>query len=185
MSRGLWIAFSLVSGLLMMVLGGLFLAQPGASLATVLLLIGLFTIGYGAVLVISGLLGRTESRGWTIAIGAIAAAFGIVVLVWPGVTALTLLYLIAAWMLVTGVIEVSAAIRGRVGGHRIWHGVAGALSLTLGVWFVAAPGAGALALLWLIGVYLIALGILRVIGAFVPPPEVAEPRVGTPRIGTA
>jgi uncharacterized membrane protein HdeD (DUF308 family) len=185
MSRGLWITLSLVSGLLMIVLGGLFLAQPGASLATVLLLIGLFTIGYGAVLVISGLVGRTESRGWTIAIGAIAAIFGIVVLVWPSVTALTLLYLIAAWMLVTGAIEVWAAIRDRAGSHRIWHGVAGGLSLILGIWFVVAPGAGALALLWLIGVYLIALGILRIIGAFMPPPEVERRHVGRPRMGMA
>ncbi len=179
-SRTLWVILSLLSGILMVVLGIVFLAQPGASLATVLLLIGLFTLAYGVVLIISGLLGRTESRGWTIASGAIAAIFGIVVLVWPGATALSLLYLIAGWMLVTGAIEIWAAIRDRAGSHRIWHGISGALSLIVGIWFFVAPGAGALTLLWLIGAYLIALGILRILGAFMEPPQ-AEGNAGRPR----
>ncbi|MEZ5126807.1 MAG: DUF308 domain-containing protein [Thermoleophilia bacterium] len=184
MSRGLWITLSLVSGILMIVLGGLFVARPGASLATVLLLIGLFTIGYGVVLVVSGLMGNSESRAWLIAVGAVAALFGVIVLIWPGLTALTLLYLIAAWLLVTGAVEFWAAVRDRAGSHRIWHGLAGALSLVVGIWFIVAPGAGALALLWLIGVYLIALGIMRVFAAFMPPPG-ARTRYGSSRIRMA
>jgi uncharacterized membrane protein HdeD (DUF308 family) len=170
-SRVLWVVSSFISGALLIALGVLFLAQPGSSLATVLLLTGLFTLAYGGVLVIGGLLGSRENRAATVTAGAIAAIFGIVVLVWPGLTALTLLYAIAAWVIVSGFVEIAAAIGDKRGGNRVWRGLSGALSLVVGAWFIASPGAGALALLWLIGVYLVAIGVLRILGGFMQPPQ--------------
>ena len=170
-SRGAWVALSLISGALMIVLGALFLARPGLSLATVILLFGWFTIVWGVVEVVSGLLGRTGHRAWSVVLGLLAAVAGVAVLAWPGLTGLTLVYLIAAWALVSGVADlVGAFARGVSAGGRVWLVISGLLSVAAGILLFARPLTGALAVLWVIGVYLVALGILRIIFAFAPTP---------------
>ena len=96
-SRGAYMALSILTGLLMIVLGGLFLAQPGLSLASIIWLVGIFAIVYGLFLVIAGIVGRHDGGGWAIAGGVLAVIMGIVVLAWPAATSLAVLYIIAAW----------------------------------------------------------------------------------------
>lgn len=96
-SKGAYLALSVITGLLMIVLGGLFLARPGLSLASVIWLVGTISIVYGVFLAVSGLAGRQESRGWAVAVGGLAVIMGIVVLVWPAATSLAVLYIIAFW----------------------------------------------------------------------------------------
>ena len=171
-SRGAWMALSIITGLLMIVLGGLFLAKPGMSLASVILLFGIFAIVYGIGLALAGFTGHAESRGGAIAVGALAAIVGIIALVWPGLTSLTLLYIIAAWMIVTGNVDIAGAfIGGLSGGQRVWLILLGVLSIVVGIVFFARPVDGAIALLWLIGIYLVVLGVLRIIDGFMRPPQ--------------
>ena len=83
---------------------------------------------------------------------------------WPGLTAITLLYLIAFWAIVTGVMEIAAAIRLRKHINNEWMLVlVGVLSIGFGAILLFRPGAGALALIWWIGAYAIAFGVLLVI----------------------
>jgi len=172
-SRGAWIALSFITGLLMIVLGILFLVRPGLSLASVLLLLGIFAVVYGVALAAAGLLGHAESRGWAIAVGLVAVIFGIMVLVWPGLTALTLIYIIAAWAIISGITDIAGAfIGGLSGGQRAWLILLGVLSLAIGVVFFVHPAKGALALLWLVGIYFVLLGILRIADGFTRPPSV-------------
>ncbi len=174
-SRGAWMALSIITGVLMIVLGILFLARPGMSLASVILLFGWFTIAYGIVEVVNGLLGRSEHRLWTVIVGLLAVVVGIMVLVWPGLTSLALLYLIAAWAIVTGVTDVAGAFASGVsGGMRVWLLLIGIVSIAAGIFLFVNPVTGALAVLWVIGVYLVALGLIRVILGFAPPPP-AQP----------
>ena len=170
-SRGAYMALSILTGLLMIVLGGLFLAQPGLSLASIILLIGIFVIIYGVGLVISGLVGHTESRGWAIAVGVLAAIMGIITLAWPAATSLAVLYIIAAWAIITGLADIAGAFMGGVsGGRRVWLVVIGLLGIGVGIYFFVHPVTGVLALLWVVGVYLVALGVLRIIAGFMAPP---------------
>lgn len=168
-------ALSVVTGLLMIVLGGLFLARPGLSLASVILLVGIFAIVYGIFLVVTGIAGRQESRGWAIAVGALAVIMGVVVLVWPAATSLASLYIIAFWAIITGVADVAGAfMKGQTGGRRVWLVIVGLLGIVIGIIFLVNPGSGILALLWLAGIYLLVLGVLRIIAGFMdPPPAVA------------
>jgi uncharacterized membrane protein HdeD (DUF308 family) len=173
-SRGAHIALSLISGILMIVLGVLFLARPGLSLASVILLVGVFTIVYGVALAIAGLMGSTESRGWSIALGVLAVIIGIMVLAWPGATSLAVLYMFAAWALVGGIIELAGAFMGgQSPGQRVWLVILGLLGIALGIALFVHPVTGILALLWLAGIYLVVLGILRIVAGFTGPP--AEP----------
>ena len=83
--------------------------------------------------------------------------------VFPGLTAVGLLYLIALWAIVTGALEIVAAIqlRREIEGE-FWLGLAGLASIVFGVLLIMRPGLGALAVMWMIGTYAIALGILLI-----------------------
>jgi uncharacterized membrane protein HdeD (DUF308 family) len=164
-------ALSIITGLLMIVLGGLFLAQPGLSLATVIWLVGIFAIVYGLFLAIAGIVGRHEGGGWAIAVGALAVIMGIVTLGWPAATSLAVLYIIAAWAIISGVADIAGAFMGGIsGGRRVWLVIIGLLGIAVGIYFFVHPVTGVLALLWVVGVYMAALGILRIIAGFMQPP---------------
>ena len=107
--------------------------------------------------------GAQSSRGWLAFSGVAAILVGVVTLVWPDVTALVLLWLIAAWALVTGVVEIAAALRlrGRVDG--VWLlGVGGVLSVLFGIIVAVWPAAGALAIIVFIGVYALIFGAVLI-----------------------
>ncbi|MFL5664321.1 MAG: HdeD family acid-resistance protein, partial [Ktedonobacteraceae bacterium] len=87
--------------------------------------------------------------------------------VWPGITALVLLYLIAAWAIVTGILEIAAAFSRWLPIAHEWTLVlAGILSVLFGVLLAILPGVGLLCLVWLIGIYALAFGVVLIIRAF-------------------
>ncbi len=85
----------------------------------------------------------------------------------PGVTAVALLFVIAAWAIITGVFEVVAAIRLRkeIEGE-FWLGSSGVVSVLFGALLLARPGAGALTVLWMFGAYAIAFSFVLFLLAF-------------------
>jgi uncharacterized membrane protein HdeD (DUF308 family) len=86
---------------------------------------------------------------------------------WPHITALALLYLIAVWAIVTGIFKMASAIRLWKTVRNEWLLLAGGIiSLIFGVLLAFQPAAGVLALLWLIGIYAIALGVFQLFRAF-------------------
>jgi uncharacterized membrane protein HdeD (DUF308 family) len=99
--------------------------------------------------------------------GIISIAAGVLAFIWPGITALSLVLLIAAWAIVNGIFEIAVAIRLR---RRIQHewllALAGILSILLGIIIGVQPAAGALALLWWIGGFAIVFGVLLMALAF-------------------
>lgn len=100
-----------------------------------------------------------------------AVIVGVVVLVWPGLSALTALYIIAAWMTIAGVGDLAGAfLSGLSAGQRLRLLVTGLAAIAVGIFFFVHPAGGAIALLWPIGIYLVALGILRILHGFSPLP---------------
>ena len=171
-SRGAYMALSIITGLLMIVLGGLFLAQPGLSLATIIWLVGIFAIVYGVFLVIAGLVGIRDGGGWGIALGLLAVIMGIVVLAWPAATSLAILYIIAAWAIISGVTDIIGAFAGGIsGGRRIWLVILGLIGIAVGIYFFVHPVSGILTLLWVVGIYLVVLGVFRIVAGFMQPPR--------------
>ncbi|MBV8678596.1 MAG: HdeD family acid-resistance protein [Planctomycetaceae bacterium] len=152
-------------GLFAVLFGIIALAWPGITLGALVLLYGAYALADGVFAIASVMAGRTWGRPWwsLLVEGLVGIAVGIMTFAWPGITALVLLYLIAAWAFVTGIFEIVAAIRLREEIRGEWLlALSGILSVLFGVALVIWPGAGALALIWVIGAYAIAFGVLMI-----------------------
>src|SRR2546425_10105168 len=157
-----WWALAL-RGVAAMIFGVLAFVLPGVTLAVLILLFGGYALVEGILNVIAAVRGRGDDQPWWALLleGLVSIAAGIVAFVVPGVTGLALLYIIAAWAIVTGPLEIVAAIRLRrwiTGEARLV--LNGVLSIAFGVLTMLMPGAGALSLAWLIGAYAIVFGAL-------------------------
>jgi uncharacterized membrane protein HdeD (DUF308 family) len=90
-----------------------------------------------------------------------------VALVWPSVTALAFLYLLAAWAILTGILEIVAPASFPMNVARATLMVlTGALSVIFGMFIAARPASGLLAVVWLVGVYAIVLGVMYIVVYF-------------------
>jgi uncharacterized membrane protein HdeD (DUF308 family) len=146
------------------------LLRPDIALDALILLFGAYALIDG-VFAIVGIFGGTRggTPRWLLLIEGIAGILaGLIAFVLPGLTALLLLYLIAAWAIITGIFEIATAIRLRREIRGEWALIiGGALSVLFGViLIVVSPFAAILSLIWLIGVYAVAFGILMLITAF-------------------
>ncbi len=141
---------------------------PGVTLGTLVLLWGAYAFADGVLALVAAGSGRTETPWWVLILeGVVSLAAAAAAVFYPGLTAVVLLYVIAAWAIVTGALEVAAAIRLRkeIEGE-FWLGLAGVASLVFGFLLIARPAVGALAVVWLIGLYAITFGILLVVLGF-------------------
>lgn len=103
---------------------------------------------------------------WVLALrGAFAILFGIVALVWPGITVFALVLLFGAYALADGVVAVTQAVRGTTGGPRGLLAASGIAGIALGVAALVWPGITAFILLMLIAAWAVATGLLEIIVA--------------------
>jgi uncharacterized membrane protein HdeD (DUF308 family) len=154
-----------LSGVLTVVFGVLAWAWPGITLTTLVLLFGAYAIVGGVMSLAAAVARRGERAGpWPFVFqGLLGIATGVLVFVWPNISALALIYVIAAWAFITGIVEVVAAIELRKVISNEWLlALAGIASIAFGVIAAIFPGDGALALVWTIGVYAIVFGTLQI-----------------------
>ena len=158
----------MLRGILAFVFGLLCFAFPGVTLT-------LWVIVFGSYMLIDGLLaiaaGITRAQGqhrwWsTLVEGTVGSMIGVLILTWPGITALGLLYLIATWAILTGIFKIVAAIHLRryiIGEWLLL--LSGAASVVCGLLLFFMPGSGALAVLFWIGAYAVTIGLFLVVVA--------------------
>lgn len=145
--------------------GILAIVAPGPSLLALIFLWGVYAVVDGAINLMFATRSARAGRswGWLLFASLVSIGAGLVAFAWPGMTAVVLLMVIAVWAVLIGVAQIAAAIRLRRHLSGEWLlGASGALSVALGALLFASPGAGALALVWLIGVYAIAFGALLI-----------------------
>lgn len=156
-------------GLCALLFGVVVFFWPGISLLMLVLLFGAYTLLDGVFAIVSTVrAAKSQKRWWLFLLQGITGIIvGIAAVIWPGITALVLLYLIAAWAIVTGVFEIVAAVQLRKEIEGEWLlALSGIASVVFGVLLVGFPGAGALAVVWIIGAYSMLFGILLMILAF-------------------
>ena len=164
LSRYWWMI--LLRGVISILFGIMVFAWPGISLVSLVLLFGAFALADGFGNVVTAFGGRREHENWWVLLfaGLAGVALGVLTFLNPAVTALALLFYIAVWAIVTGVLQIVTAIRLRkeIEGE-LWLALGGAASVAFGMLLIARPGSGALTVLWLIAAFAVAYGIILVI----------------------
>ena len=112
LARNWWVLA--LRGVIAVLFGLAAFVWPGITLAALVLLFGAYALVDGVFAVIAALTGRSGHERWWVLLleGLVGVAAGVLTFVWPAITEFVLLYLIAAWAVVTGVIEVIAARSG-------------------------------------------------------------------------
>jgi uncharacterized membrane protein HdeD (DUF308 family) len=152
-------------GILAIAFGIFAFVWPHITLTALVFLWGAYALIDGVVAIAAGVKSYSESKRWWILLleGILGVAAGVLAFVIPGITALVLLLLIAAWAIVTGAFEIAAAIQLRKYIKGEWLlALAGVASVIFGIALFFNPSAGALALVWLIGAYAVVFGFLLI-----------------------
>lgn len=159
----------LVRGIAAILFGILAFVWPSLTVLALVLLFAAYAAVDGIFAIVAAWRAAEGRRQWwPLALEGVAG-IGVAVLtvVWPGATAFALLFLIAAWALVTGVLEIAAAIRLRKAIEGEWLlALVGVASVVFAALIVIFPGEGAVAIVWAIGVYAVVFGILLIALAF-------------------
>jgi uncharacterized membrane protein HdeD (DUF308 family) len=167
LSRNWWVV--LLRGLAGIFFGIFTLIAPRISLAALVLVFGAYAFADGVLAIATAFRARgTTERWWVLLLeGLVGVAAGLVTIVWPGTTALVLLFVIAVWAILTGAFEIAAAIKLRNVIKGEWLlAVSGYASVAFGALLMFFPGTGALAVVLWIGAYAIVFGVLLVALAF-------------------
>jgi len=158
----------LLRGVAAIIFGLLTFVWPGLTLLTLILFYGAFALIDGVLAIIAAITGGAPAPRWWLAIvGLLGIGAGLLTFLMPGLTALVLLYFIAGWAIATGLFQIVGAIKLRKEIDNEWLLILGGIiSMLFGIAMMLAPGAGALALVWVIGAYSVVIGLIFVALAF-------------------
>ena len=122
----------------------------------------------GVIAIVAAIVGGASiNRGWLAIVGILGIAVGVLTLMLPGMTTVILLFTMAGWAVAIGVLQIIGAIRLRKEIDNEWLLIlSGAVSVLFGLSIALYPGAGAVALVWVIGTYAIIAGVLNIGLAF-------------------
>src|SRR5262249_34328693 len=161
LKRGWW--FLVLSGVCAVAFGVLIFVYPGITVKALVFLFGVYALLTGIFTFMVGIRAPqgAPGKGVVVILGLLGIAAGVVTFMYPNQTGQALLLLIGWWAIATGVLEVAEAIQLRKELTNEWLLIlAGALSILVGVFFIIKPEAGALVVVWLIGAYAIAWGVM-------------------------
>jgi uncharacterized membrane protein HdeD (DUF308 family) len=162
-----WWTFVL-RGILALLFGVIAFVWPGLTILALTYVFGFYALLDGIFALVAAWSNRSSDRWWVLLLeGLLGLAAGVIAFVSPGITALALLSVIAAWAILTGILEIVAAVQLRQEiENEWWLGLAGLASIVFGVLLVIWPGSGLVTISWLIGGYAIVFGISMLILGF-------------------
>ena len=156
-----WWTF-MVRGVLASLFGFAAIVLPNITLEALALFLAIFLIADGILSAAASIQGKKLGSRWGFLMleGVAGIAIGIMTSFWPGLTVLAIILIIAFWAMITGVFEVLAAIKLRDEIEGEWLlGLGGVLSILFSVVLFINPGLGAVAIIWLIGIYALIFGM--------------------------
>jgi uncharacterized membrane protein HdeD (DUF308 family) len=161
-ARNWWVL--LLRGIFAVLFGVAAFSWPGPTLVALVFLYGAYALADGVTALWAGAFARAW---WLVLSGLLGIAIGIGTFFYPGITAVVLFYMIAAWAVIRGIFEIVAAIQFRKEIRGEWALITGGIfSIIFGVVLVAYPVSGVLALVWLIGAYALVFGVTMIVLAF-------------------
>jgi uncharacterized membrane protein HdeD (DUF308 family) len=162
-----WWTFVL-RGIFALLFGVIAFVYPGLTILSLTYVFGFYAILDGIFALVAAWNFRSSDRVWLLILeGLLGLAAGVIAFVSPQITAFALLAVIAAWAILTGILEIVAAIRLRdVIDNEVWLGLAGLFSIIFGVLLVVWPNSGLVTISWIVGFYAIAFGISMLVLGF-------------------
>jgi uncharacterized membrane protein HdeD (DUF308 family) len=155
----------LIRGIAAVIFGVLAILWPGATIVAVGMLFGAYAFVDGVFAIVAAVrAAEAHARWWPLVIeGIIGLVIAAITFYDVGITIFALFFTIAAWAFLTGIVEIAAAIqlRKHIAGEA-WLVLGGILSILFAALLVWRPAAGALAVIWIIGIYAIAFGITMI-----------------------
>ncbi|EME16677.1 HdeD family acid-resistance protein [Rhodococcus triatomae] len=159
----------LIRGVIAIAFGIVALVWPDVTVKALIVVVGIFWIVDGIISAVRAIEARkvVTSWVWWLAGALVSVIAGVVLFVWPDLTALAFAYLMGFWAILVGILEIIGAFQVMANGGQ-WIGtmVAGALALIFGLILVIWPGSGITGLMWLVGIFALAFGVLFIVGAF-------------------
>ena len=165
LAKKTWI-FATIRGVLAIIFGLIALFAPIATAVVLAIFIGAWAIVDGVFDIIEAIRHRgSSSMGLRIVWGAVSILFGILVLVWPGMSLGVLVIFVGIWAIIIGVLEIMASIRHRAAPNSgwVWGIIGGALAILFGILVLLRPGTGLITIIWIIGIWAIVWGITLII----------------------
>ncbi len=182
LSRNWWVV--VLRGIIAILYGILALVWPGLTLGVLVLFFGAYAFVDGVFAIMAAFTNRAGHKNWWLLLleGLVGVAAGVITFLLPGLATLVLLYIIAFWAILTGILEIVAAIRLRKEIDGEWKlALSGILSLVFGILIQIFPVVGALTIIWMIGIYSILFGVILLsLGLSLRQRYVVHHRVVTP-----
>jgi uncharacterized membrane protein HdeD (DUF308 family) len=162
-----WWLFTL-RGILGIIFGCIALIFPGPTMLSLVIIFSAYMLVDGVAGIISAVRAIRKKDRWGLLLfeGLLNIAVGIVAFLWPGITVIAFVLLVAAWAIVSGALMTAAGFRLDVAHGRWWLVLGGLLSLAYGALLVAAPLIGAVVLTWWMGAYALVFGVALVVFSF-------------------
>jgi uncharacterized membrane protein HdeD (DUF308 family) len=142
------------------------LFAPIATAVVLAIFIGAWAIVDGVFDIIEAIRHRgSSSMALRIVWGAVSILFGILVIVWPGMSLGILVIFVGIWAIIIGVLEIMASIRHRAVPNSgwVWGIIGGALTILFGILVLIRPGTGLVSIIWIIGIWAIVWGITLIV----------------------
>jgi uncharacterized membrane protein HdeD (DUF308 family) len=156
-------------GVIAVLFGLIAFSRPGPMAFGMVLLFGCFAFAAGIATVIAAARSGRAGSNWGALLveGLLSIAIGVLAVLWPASTALAFVWLIGAWALLSGALEIAAAVRLRKVIEKEWVlGIAGALSIAFGLLMFYRPLAGGIAVVWWLGAYALVSGVMMIVLGF-------------------
>jgi uncharacterized membrane protein HdeD (DUF308 family) len=149
-------------GIIAVIFGIIAMRSPNLVAGAFVIVFAIYAFADGILdFVIAGQMGRAgQPWGWHVFEGLVSVALGVIALVFPGITLLTIILLIGLRAIVMGILEVVAAFSWEGAESRWLLGITGVLSIMLGILLLGSPVVGGAVILWTIGVYAVVFGVM-------------------------
>jgi uncharacterized membrane protein HdeD (DUF308 family) len=174
-------------GLLGIAFGLICFLVPAAAILALILLFSAYMLVDGALAIASGIKAARNDERWGLLIleGVVDLAAGAIAFLWPAITAVAFVILIAVWAIISGALMLGAAFTLKLDHGRWWLALGGIASIIFGIVLLVAPVVGAVVLTWWIGAYAIVFGAFLLILAFQLHGKKEEREMKTPATRTA
>jgi uncharacterized membrane protein HdeD (DUF308 family) len=151
----------LVRGIFAMLFAIMAFAWPGITILTLVILFGIYAAADGLTAL---WIGGSSRAWWLVLAGVVGVIIGIYTFIYPGITAVALLCLIAVWAIVCGILEIITGVQLRKEISKEWVLIIGGIiSIVFGVALLSNPATGALAMVWLIGSFALVFGVTMIV----------------------